>query len=403
MVKQLSRNILVISPVPTHPLNAGNRARVTALIESLQGLGHSVSFAHVTQEVGDPVAMREKWGNSYYSVTYRKKTSTSLCRRLYRKLQRVFRLRSRYVYAIDAWYDSSMENPLIRLTRDLKIDTVIVEYVWFSKILEVLDRRILKIIDAHDKFSDRHLHYLEQNRTPSWFSTTKQGESKGFDRADVVMAIQDAERDIFAGMTHTKIRTVGHVVPITKPISREDTDGYILFVASANVINLEGINWFVNEVYPGIRTLLPEVELKIAGTICDKLSDCAGVTKLGRVECLQDLYKGASVVINPVSIYTGLSIKTLEALSYSKPLVSKILSEDVDKSNVCEAYRCAATVEEFSAAVLEVLGDSEEYSKLSHAACEYVIRWNRQTRTQLTEVLETRDEMNLNALENSGA
>ncbi|MBV1906181.1 MAG: hypothetical protein KUG75_08885, partial [Pseudomonadales bacterium] len=232
-----TRRILVISPVPTHPLNAGNRARIVGLIESLKALEFSVFFLHVQQEIGSSPEMEKIWGRDFKAIDYQRRAPT-FYRRCKKKMQRIFNMPSMFSYSIDEWYDSSIEKRVLRIVDECEIDTVIVEYVWYSKILEVLDKRILKIIDTHDQFANRHLHYLEKGEKPRWFSTTPKEEAKGFNRADVILAIQDSEKDKFKKLTKAKVLTVGHVVPITKYRKYEDTNGYILFVASENQINL---------------------------------------------------------------------------------------------------------------------------------------------------------------------
>jgi hypothetical protein len=42
--------LLVISPVPTEPPTAGNRARICNLIAQLEQLAHHVTFAYVPYE-----------------------------------------------------------------------------------------------------------------------------------------------------------------------------------------------------------------------------------------------------------------------------------------------------------------------------------------------------------------
>ena len=64
------RRILMISPVPTHPADAGNRARVLSLSTILREIGHDVYFMHVEQEAGDAQAMRTNWGDRYIPVEY---------------------------------------------------------------------------------------------------------------------------------------------------------------------------------------------------------------------------------------------------------------------------------------------------------------------------------------------
>lgn len=387
MLSKQTRNILVISPVPTHPLNAGNRVRIFALIESLLELGHSVSFLHVEQELGSKIEMREKWGEKFYSVSYKKKKPGKLAR-YRRKFQQAFNLGSGYCYSIDAWYDSSIDESIVKLSKQLQIDTVIVAYVWFSKVLELFEHSILKVIDTHDKFSNRHEHFLEKGQKPSWFSTTEKEESKGFARADVLMAIQDSEKKAFKKMTDAPVITVGHVVSITKPVEYKNTSGDMLFVASANEINVQGISWFISTVLPLIRKCAPSVKLNIVGTICEKLEDFESVIKLGRVQDLDDIYVRSAVVINPVTIYTGLSIKNLEALSFSKPLVTKVDCKPAQKDAAKLPFRSAVSAEEFCREVVEIIGDPEKYCTLSNMAYEYMLDWNRDALLQFSSVLD---------------
>ena len=54
--------LLMVSPVPTDPITAGNRARVSTLLTLLTRLGHDVTFAYVPYEPADHDAMRNRLG-----------------------------------------------------------------------------------------------------------------------------------------------------------------------------------------------------------------------------------------------------------------------------------------------------------------------------------------------------
>ena len=60
--------VLVISPTPTHPVNAGNRRRIYVLLEALEAVGYDFHFAFVTMEDGDEAAMEKRWGSQRLSV-----------------------------------------------------------------------------------------------------------------------------------------------------------------------------------------------------------------------------------------------------------------------------------------------------------------------------------------------
>jgi hypothetical protein len=63
----------------------------------------------------------------------------------------------------------------------------------------------------------------------------------------------------------------------------------------------------------------------VAGGVSEAIAgDKAGVVRLGHVtnEKLDDLYRRARVVINPAHAGTGIKIKTIEALSRLRPIVT---------------------------------------------------------------------------------
>ena len=99
----------------------------------------------------------------------------------------------------------------------------------------------------------------------------------------------------------------------------------ILIVASNNTANVESIAWFLREVMP--RAGNPRVT--IAGNVDRglKARDAALYEAhrekfLGRVDDLAAVYRTARLVLLPTIAGTGISIKTVEALSTGLPLIA---------------------------------------------------------------------------------
>lgn len=55
--------VLVVSPTPTHPTTAGNRARILNLCTLLRSAAHDVHFLHVQRERGNDSAMAASFGS----------------------------------------------------------------------------------------------------------------------------------------------------------------------------------------------------------------------------------------------------------------------------------------------------------------------------------------------------
>jgi glycosyltransferase involved in cell wall biosynthesis len=97
----------------------------------------------------------------------------------------------------------------------------------------------------------------------------------------------------------------------------------VLYVASDNPMNRKGLSDFFRFAWPYIKREVPDAELLVAGRISTGLdADVAGVNRLGPVDDLRPFYRQARVVINPAVAGTGLKIKTLEALSHLRPVVT---------------------------------------------------------------------------------
>lgn len=381
----MTNNILIISPVPTHPCLAGNRARILHLGAALKDRGYNVSFAHIGFEMGDESAMKTFWGEDNYNFIPYTKPKHRFKGRL-KRIKHIFDKHAYFKYSIDEWYDSSIDLPIKSLCTANNIDTVIVEYVFFSKCLINFDSGTRKLLDTHDVFSDRHEKFLAQGKKPIWFSTTKKQEAKALNRADYVIAIQKEERDFFSELTQRPVITTGHPVFVTAPSSpkRHNT---LLFMGSDNLNNIDAVNYFLVNIFPLILKQKPDVELLLVGTICNRIDEQDNVIKLGKVDDLDEIYQLATVVINPIQFGTGLKIKNIEALGYSKPLVTTTIGAAGMEAGINHAFLIGDNPNEFTKAVLSILSSKHQQKALSEGAYDFALVWNKEVMNDLIAVL----------------
>jgi len=385
--KSTSRNTLVISPTFPYPITTGNRARIYELLLNLKKIGHDVYFLYINTEPFDEGQMgRNSWSEETFIAPYRPPHKT-LVKRITRKIKRILGQESAFLYSIDSWYDNSLDSFLMHLSKKIKFDVVIVEYVFFSKALDCFGADVLKIIDTHDIYTNRHRIYLKNHQNPHWYSTTEANEAKGLNRADVIIAIQQKEKDFFSRITEKKVILVGHNVALHEPMPRYSIDKAIVFVGSTTPMNVQGIIFFVNDVLPKIREHFPILNLILTGSICDVVDNFDHCIKLGRVENLKSVYDKANVVINPISYGTGLKIKTIEALGYGKPLVTTSIGAEGLENGINQAFLVADTAESFAQAVINVLSDPTFANNLSRNAYDFAKAWNEASIRELKNVL----------------
>ncbi|MHB1330957.1 MAG: glycosyltransferase [Sulfuriferula sp.] len=382
----------MVSPVPTHPPIAGNRARILTLADGLTAAGHELHFAWAALEDGDRTAMMEHFDGRFIELMYRTpKTVNGVTARWRRGVLRRMRHASAHVWGVDDWYDSGLTNQLRGLQAQHKFEAVFVEYVFMSKALEIFPAEVVKIIDTHDCFADRHLHYLRAGKQPEWFATTQAGERKGLARADVVVAIQESEARLFAAALagHTRVTTVGHLLDMSQSVLMANVPRAI-FVASANSINVDAANSFIAGALPLIRADLPDFELWLAGDVCLGVLDAPGVHKMGRVDSVAQTYAQGMLAVNPVRMGTGLNIKTMECLALGVPLVATETGSRGLENLRGRAFLAVADndASAMAAQVIRMLRDPELRAALMREALAAAREWNTAQLSNLAATLQ---------------
>jgi hypothetical protein len=179
----------------------------------------------------------------------------------------------------------------------------------------------LKVIDTIDVFSTKREKVLQYGIDD--LDVAPEEEVRRLQDADLVLAIQDDERRELQRLLPGKpVITVG--VDLDVVADREVPSGRsVLYVASDNPLNKKGLKDFLRFAWPRVRREVPEAELILAGSVSHAApEDIPGVVRLGHVADLDALYARARLVVNPAVAGTGIKIKTLEALSHLRPIVT---------------------------------------------------------------------------------
>jgi glycosyltransferase involved in cell wall biosynthesis len=384
------RRILIISPVPTHPPVSGNSVRILNFSRVLRENGHDVHFLHIRFTKGDDAAMREFWQNAYHSYEWRnpftryKFLGFSFPGRIGRHLA----AHGLVSQEIDHHYDDGVDPLINALHKRYNFEVVIVNYVFFSRALLLFSNKVLKLIDTHDVYTDRHHRLRDQGLIPEWFFTTRAEEIKGLKRADRIVAIQEIEAGFFRELLNEScpVHTIGHFLEPVRVRSRFEGPN-LLFFGSANTLNKQAIYWFLQEVLPLVRERIPEVKCHIAGGICFEMVPQPNVVIHGWVRTTQDAYELANVVINPILGGTGLKIKTIEALCFGKAQVCSEVAAEGLCTDEMSHLRIATSVEEWRDAIVDLLTDEVSREKMKKAALAYAQAYQEKQRQALEAIL----------------
>ena len=141
--------------------------------------------------------------------------------------------------------------------------------------------------------------------------------------------------------------------------------------------NEDGVEWFVNHVWPQLRARHPEVKFYIVGSSPSskirKLEEKDDrITVTGAVEDLRPYRNLASVFVSPIRLGSGMRLKVLEAMAGGLPVVSTSLGVAGIDAQTGVNCLVADTPELFIRSIEWLLTDPELSKQMARAARELI-------------------------------
>ncbi|MDR6953021.1 GT2 family glycosyltransferase [Ancylobacter sp. 3268] len=311
-------NVLYFSPFPSHPDNHGNQATIQAFARKFQQMGHKVHFALLESHMYDArtlAMMHAAWDSLDILPNTHGLGSDG------------------QPIPFDGWYEEGLGEHIRLLCSTRDIDVVFCSYVFQSRLLDYVPAHILKVIDTHDKMGDRY-EMLRRNGQPlEFFSCSPEEEGAYLRRADLVVARRAEEAAYFNSVTGRETAIVIPHVEEARFLDRAFTRmANVGMVASANRINLAIALQLLQAIERQIDGKPCPFTLHIAGQVRDMIQDLAPeeaalfarpwVKLHGFVPDIGSFYAEVDVVVSPVTMGTGINVKTVQAMAYGMPLLT---------------------------------------------------------------------------------
>ena len=276
-------------------------------------------------------------------------------------------------------YQDGLDEYLEELNRKYDFRAVIIENIWLYKAKNRLRSGVLRILDIHDI---HHLRIREfacrDEQSP--LRIDRERESQIFNQFDAVIAIQEQEAKLICEMCPD--RTVLTVGCGAAPQSCSDhkemiVPGRILYVGGYNKPNSDGLRYFLEHSWPKIYAACSEAHLRVCGNVYRSfINKSYERTEFLRVvEDIEREYWTAEIVINPIWIGTGLKIKTVEALSNGKPLITTPKGVEGMRGKVSESCLVVVVMEDFAEAVVALLQNKALAHHYAWKASEYAAQY----------------------------
>lgn len=382
-VRLLGADILVLSPTPTYPTDQGNRKRIYAVCRELQRRGARVHFLYYPQEwwfefLPDDLVreMARQW-DSFHLVPPTRATYTQP---------------EGADYHIDEWWDDAIGDHLKWLFKRQRFDAFIVNYAYMSKAFEFAPSNTLKILDTHDKFTGRRQLLHEHGIAPEFFYTTEDQEAIAMNRAQLVWAIKDEERDFYRSISGTPCITMPHVEPPSRVprLRRPEDEGRLVvgMLGSGNAINVNNARAFVKVALPLIARRQAPVVIRFVGAMCAKLPDLEGlpgVELIGPVDSTDEFYRDVDLAIVPLAFSTGLKIKAVEAFATGMPLVA--MGHALEGIPTRHPWHRCDSMEELTEVCCDIAFDHEQLRRLTESTDRVYTRVQAQAKAAFDDTL----------------
>jgi glycosyltransferase involved in cell wall biosynthesis len=381
--------VVIFSKIPVFPSHAGNRSRILKFCEELRASGAEIDyFLFPSRQMNsyDQIAHETFFGPGKFTVLRRSKVQEILflLKNVFHiVLGRLWPRKTDKIENVDYLWQACFEPEITSVFKSRQYDICLVEYVHFSKLFEFVPRNIFKVLDTHDSFANE-------------FSPA--AETKGFLRADKVIAIQDAEADSFKtqlGSNADRVCVISHFVNVTESIDLSSSRG-AAFLGSRFEANIISVRYFIEEVLPKILRTAPDFKLYVAGDVGLEIESHPSVIKLGRVARVADAFSQGPILVNPIRAGTGAKIKLLEAMGLGIPSVSTrngvrgIGAEFLEGVRIVEDH----DAEGFAREVVQLVNDRSLRNALGKQAHEAALRWNEVQREHIQALLAEADLVN---------
>ncbi|PQA89010.1 TIGR03087 family PEP-CTERM/XrtA system glycosyltransferase [Hyphococcus luteus] len=282
---------------------------------------------------------------------------------------------------------------MARAARKIRQKPLAAEIVFSSSMAPYIETSVegrKRIVDFCDADAEKWRSYAQEAKGPLALlyareaKTLARKETEIANWADASFAITADEAAIFnarQGMTKTVdwfsngVDTDFLDPQSVAPSSAPDYD--CVFVGAMDYrANVEGVLWFVKEVWPLVRFQNPQASFAIVGAnpapAVLALDDENGVTVTGRVGDVRPWLAGAKLAVAPLHVARGMQNKVLEAMAMGKAVIAS--PEAMTGVGAPEdAAVTAAAPEDMAAAIDGLLKNEDRRRALGDAARRHVL------------------------------
>lgn len=383
--------ILIISPDHPYPPNHGGRVDIWNRIILLSELNHEVDLVITTPKITLSHEEEIEFRTHVADITFIERRKRFLP----------------FLFGIP--YQVSSRTELKKFNNSKKYDYIILESEATSPILDSPIAKgsqiLLRVHNNESKYYNslfnstnniiKKAYYLYESITYKKYSTQIKK------RVDAILHISSDELSNEPKTNTGKSFFLPPYINTSnlKEIETANKDKVVFIGNLFTANNVNGLQWYLDNVHPRIIALNSKYSLIIAGNtrggeIPVNIINQTNITFIDSPKSLDNIYKHASVFIIPLLDGAGVKLRAINAISEGIPIVSTSTGIEGLGLKNNEHYLLGNSDKEFASAINKLLNSPEKGRELAGNAQRHMIE-NLDSKKILSRILQKIDKINI--------
>jgi glycosyltransferase involved in cell wall biosynthesis len=324
-----------------------------------------------------------------------------------RFLQVLLNILSKRSYVIERFKSAEYKNALIKLLKENTFDIVHIDGLPPCLYIETIrqNSRARIVQRAHNveyKIWERAAS-ADANPFKRWYLDVQARRLKAFEadalgKVDTVLAISKEDEGFIHALqplAKTIIVPAGLDIDESKPVA-QPKDVSLFFIGALDWLpNLQGLDWFLRDVWPHIHENFPELAFHIAGKkMPEQFYNFANLNVIahGEVPSSSEFMDKYSVLISPLLSGSGVRIKIIEAMAMGKVILSTTVSAEGSGTMDGEHLLIADNADDYIRQIRRLKDEPGLLSKLSQNARNFALD-NFQNKNLIAKLIEYYKEL----------
>lgn len=286
-------------------------------------------------------------------------------------------------YHVNRFFSPDMDIKIDRLLRRHQFDIIHLESLFMTPYLGTIKRRSKApvVLRAHnieytiwEKIAIGTKNPIKKAYINFLARQLKEYELNMFNFVDGIATISESDKIRMLQLGVRKpIRTISFGIDLEKYHPQPTPTEISLFHLGAMdwEPNIEGLSWFIEEIWPYIHEHFPQLLLNLAGrNMPDKFlqMQVKGVNIIGEVQDAHDFMAQHSIMVVPLLSGGGIRVKIIEGMALGKAIVSSTIGAIGIEDHHSGALRIADSVHEWINALEPLVGHPDEIVEMGEQA-----------------------------------